>query len=194
MKEIIAIIMTLLQADAPVKASVRAQLLNDSGFPQTGVILSLRSGAQYVGRDTSDIGGYLTFENVPAGSLRFYNTTEPRYTASGTGLRLAEEIAQLDVKLFIDRGDLNQTIAVRDANGVIGGATASLIWSKDYDGISAMTRRSNKLSDSVHGFIEFSHLSRGEHSVRVTKAGYQSVTRTIDVGVDPQTVQIILTP
>ncbi len=177
------------------EGTVNAQILSEDRSPQPGIIMSLRSGSQYVGRETSDSGGYVLFEGVPAGSLRFYSDAEPKYTISGAGLKLSKEQYQLDVELIIDRGEMSQSIIVNDATGVvIGGASGTLTWSKDYDGISAQTRHgksSSKVSRLLDGGIDFSNLGRGKHELRISKDG-KSVSQTIDVGVDPQTITVTL--
>ena len=192
MTELIPVIVALLlQSSEPATPVVQALVTNNAGQIQSGVVLSLRSGSQYVGQQVSDFNGLLSFTQVPPGALRFSSNGEPRHTLSGTGLMLLAN-QTLNLTLIIDRGTLSQTIAIQDAAGPLGGAEASLTWTKDYSGISSSTRFRSHVSDFASGQTNFSGLGTGVHTVRVSKIGCQSVSKAINVGVDPSTFTIEL--
>ncbi len=163
------------------KGWLRGQMVDVQGRPVPNFSLWLTSlsarsrGARPI---SGDAQGRFELE-LPTGELRLATHSAPRIRLSGVSVSADDDAP---VRLAVDVGDqVLEGSVIDSASNAVPGAQVSLIWSHQDNGVSSHALR-NTTSDAS-GYVRFSQLGPGVHTVNVSAPGFQRQRIEHEVGV-----------
>lgn len=165
-------------------------MIDLDGQPIPRFSLTLRSNTA-TARSVSVVGdqqGFFSVEDFPVGDALFLTSSYPVLMVEG--IRVSAEPKE-PITVILDTGRYVQKGQVMDRFGVpLGQSAITLGWAFADNGLRSTSTR--RITTDQHGQFVFTGLGPDLHTLEISSAGFNTATKTINVGADPVDIVIEL--
>jgi protocatechuate 3,4-dioxygenase beta subunit len=159
--------------------TLRGTMVNTFGsaVPNFSLVLQTKERSYYNQQVIGNGSGRFEIEDAPAGELVLKTKSSPYYTIEGIRLDAGGDE---NVTVVLDNGYDEIRGRIVDKDGLpVAGASVTLNWFHDENGIRTTARRSTAVD--TQGYFKFTQLGPGTHRLIVNADGYLPAQRNHDV-------------